>query len=239
MKLLNKFFVLVLVASLMFTLAACGKNEGSQNSKPNDTASKPTVSTPSENNTPTESQPEESKPEESKPEESKPDPKPESKPEPVKKTPAELIIGKWKGLSDISSGLVDAGFEITEDVKIEVNTEFTAAGSIIEKANKTQMSTVLRSVLKQSINKALAEENVTVEDFEAQLGMTVDEYVETFVTAFQNSYTYTAEYKFNGNTLLVKFDGDEDFAETNYEFINDNTLRIYSDSEETIYTRVK
>ena len=236
MKKFNKIFALTLIAALMLTLSACGKDKENQNSKPDDT-SKPTVSTPSENNTTTESKPEENKQEESKPEskpeESKPDPKP------VKKTPAELIVGKWKGVSDISTGLVDAGFDIEGPLEINVETEFTASGTLIEKADKNQMSSLMRTVLDKAIRDTLAENGMTVEQFEAEAQMTLEEYIETVVVAFQNSYTYTAEYKFAADVLLVKFDGDPSFIETNYKFVNDDILIIYTDGEESTYTRVK
>lgn len=78
---LNKLFALTLIAVLMLTLSACGKDKNEQNSKPDD-SSKPTVSTPSDNNTTVESKPEENKTEESKPtESSKPQSSTTTKPE--------------------------------------------------------------------------------------------------------------------------------------------------------------
>lgn len=234
MKLMNKIFALTIIAALMLTLAACGKDKENQNSTPNDT-SKPTVSTPSEDKTTSESKPEEDNPVDNKPEDNKPDPKPE----PVKKTPAQLILGKWTAKTDISAELADAGFNVDGPLEITINLEFTSSGTLIEKADKNQMSTALRTVLNQAINNALAETGKSVEEFEAEIGMSVDEYIETFVTAFQNSYTVTAEYKFAADVLLVKFEEDTTFTETNYKFVNDNTLKITTDSDETIYTRVK
>ncbi len=238
MKFINKLFALTIIAALMLTLAACGKDKGGQNSKPDDT-SKPTVSTPSENKTPNESEPDESKPENNNQDENKPDPKPEPDPEPVKKTAKELIIGKWTAKTDISSDLADAGINVEGPLEITLYTEFTTSGTLIEKADKNQMSSVLRTVLRQAIDSALAENNMTAQEFETQIGMTIDEYIETIVTTVQNSYTVTADYKFAEDVLLVKFEGDQAFTETKYEFINDNTLKIYTDSDETVYTRVK
>lgn len=234
MKLINKFLTLTIIAALMLTLSACGKDKGVQNSKPDDN-SKPTVSTPSENNSSNESEPEESKPEDNKQDVSTPDPDPK----PVKKTAKELIIGKWTAKSDIAADLVDAGFNIGGPLEITLNLEFTSSGTLIEKADKNQMSSALRTVLNQAIQDSLVENNLSEEDFEIQIGMTIDEYIETIVTAFQNSYTVTAEYKFADDILLVKFEEDTSFTETNYQFINDNTLKITTDSNETIYTRVR
>ncbi len=233
MKKLKKLFVMAIITALILSLSACGKGEVTQNSKPDET-SKPTVSTPSDNNT-TESKPEENKQEESKPTvESKPE---ENKP--VKKTAKELIVGKWTAKTDIVSDLADAGFNIEGPLEITVILEFTASGTIVEKADKNQMSTALRSVLNKAMNDALNENNMTVEDFEAQIGMTLDEYIETFVTAFENSYTIAGEYEFVEDVLQVKFDESEPFTKTSYQFINDDTLKIITDSDETVYTRVK
>lgn len=237
MKLMNKIFALTIITALMLTLSACGKDKDGQNSKPDDN-SKPTVSTPS-NNTPTESRPDVSEPENNNQNESTPDPKPEPKPEPAKKTAKELIVGKWTAKTDISADLADAGFNVEGPLEITLNLEFTSSGTLIEKADKNQMSSALRTVLKQAIENALVEAGKSVGEFEAEIGMTVDEYIETIVTAFQNSYTVTAEYKFAADVLLVKFEEDTTFTETNYKFINDNTLKITTDSDETIYTRVK
>ena len=72
--------------------------------------------------------------------------------------------------------------------------------------------------------------------------MTLDEYVEDAIASleleYDNLFTFIAEYKFVEDVLLVKSD-DTPFVETQYTFINDNTLKIITDSEETIYTRVK
>ena len=235
MKKINKIFALTLIAALMLTLSACGKDKENQNSKPDDT-SKPTVSTPSDNNTTTESKPEENKQEESKPEskpeESKPDPKP------VKKTPAELIVGKWKGQTDVAPDLADLGYVVPNTLLIELETEFTSSGSLIEKANEKQFSQAMQVILKHTIDQYRIENNISVEDYEAQIGMSINEYIEILSEESVNSYTITAEYQFVNDTLLVKF-GELPFMKTGYEFIDDDTLRIYTDSDETIYFRVK
>ena len=238
MKLLNKLFALALVASLMITLAACGK-KAEEPSKPEET-SKPTVSTTTEDTTSTESNPEEDKTEskpESKPE-STTESKPESKPEPAKKTPAELIIGKWKGKTNISTEMTDLGIDLTEPLEIDVYIEFTTSGTLIEKVDKTQMSNALRTVLRKALNDALTENGMTVQQFEAELGMTIDEYIDDQIELYQNSYTMTAEYRFESDVLFVKFEEDPEFTKTQYSFVNDNTLKIVTDSEEMLYTRI-
>ena len=244
MNILNKILALTISIILVISLAACGDGDEKQNSKPNND-SKPTTSTtsddksPEQNNQPdnnsNQNEPENNTQNNNKPEENKPEPKPE----PVKKTPAELIVGKWTAKNDISSALADAGLQISEPLEITLYTEFTAGGSLIEKADKEQMSSAMRVVFDKATRDALAEENKTIEEFEAAIGMTFDEYIDEMVNSFQDSYTVIGEYEFDDDILLVKFDRDKDFIETNYEFIDNNTLKITTDSEETIYTRVK
>ncbi|MBO5211146.1 MAG: hypothetical protein J6B80_04365 [Clostridia bacterium] len=250
MKIFSKLFALTIITALVFTLSACNKNKNNENSKPDDT-SKPTVSTPSEDNTTTESKPEENKKEESKPEnkpeenkqeESKPENKPVVKPEPVKKSAKELIVGKWTAKGDLAPILADQGIDLEGPLEITLNTEFTTSGTLIERADSAEIYPILVAATKQALLDEIAAQNITQTDFEEQIGMTLDEYVEDAIASleleYDNLFTFIAEYKFVEDVLLVKSD-DTPFVETQYTFINDNTLKIITDSEETIYTRVK
>lgn len=241
MKIFSKLLALTIITALVFTLSACNKNKNNENSKPDDT-SKPTVSTPSEDNTTTESKPEENKQEESKPENKPEENKPVVKPQPVKKTAKELIVGKWTAKGDLAPILADEGINVEGPLEITLNTEFTTSGTLIERADSAEIYPILVAGTKQALLDEIAAQNITQADFEAQVGMTLDEYVEDALASleldYDNFFTFIAEYKFVDDVLLVKSD-DTPFVETQYTFINDNTLKIITDSEETIYTRVK
>ena len=130
---------------------ACGDSDENQNSKPNNN-SKPATSTTGDdknseqNNNTNQNDLENNTQNDNKPEEIKPEPKPE----PVKKTPAELIVGKWTAKNDISSSLADAGFQVSEPLEITLYTEFTSGGSLIEKADKKQMSSAMRIIFEKA-----------------------------------------------------------------------------------------
>ncbi len=230
MKITTKILALLLSLILVLSFAACSGKKQPTNTDPKapTTSSEPEK----EDNSSQEVESEEEKEDEKEDET-------ESKEDPVvtKKTPKELIVGKWTAKTDISQDLINEGYEVDGQVLITLVTEFTAGGTLIERADKNQMSTVMRNVLNQAINKYIAQENITIEQYEEQvIGMKVNEYIEEVVALMQSMYTYTTEYKFEGDTLLVGEPGS--MAETNYNFITDNKLEISTDSEEIIYTRI-
>ena len=248
MKLFNKLLAVFLMLALVFSVSACKGNNDNQNSNRNEN-SKPVVSTPVDKDSNKDNKPEDNSsgdksqedktPVDDKQEDPKPNPEPKPEPEPAKKTPEELIVGKWTATSDFSSTLIELGYEVTEPVEITLTTEFTPLGSILEIANQVQMDTAMRMVMEQELLKSLEESGITVKEFESQIGMTFDEFITDALEEMQMPYTIAGEYYFKDGALFVKFEGDETFSETTYEFLNDDKVKITTDSDETIYTRIK
>ena len=52
----------------------------------------------------------------------------------------------------------------------------------------------MQVILKHTIDQYRIENNISVEDYEAQIGMSINEYIEILSEESVNSYTITAEY---------------------------------------------
>ncbi len=243
---LKKLSLIILSIILIFSLSACKKNNTnasgneSGGSKPSQTEQNSDKTESGDNKTENnvESTPD-NQPNNNQQPEDKPEP---PKPEPVKKTAKELIVGKWTAKGDLAPILADQGINVEGPLEITLNTEFTTSGTLIERANSAEIHPILVVATKQALLDEIAAQNMTQADFEAQIGMTLDEYVEDALASleldYENLFTFIAEYKFVDDVLLVKSD-DTPFVETQYTFINDNTLKITTDGDETVYTRVK
>lgn len=226
------------------------KNEDttSEDSTPSSSESAPSSS---QTSTPTAS----SKPapvESSKPE-SKPEPKPESKPEstpepvvPEKKTPQELIIGKWQGNYDVGPDFEQLGYNIEDETIIKTQMEYTTSGTVIVTIDMAALKRIMRPMLQQSIDETcqleMQEKGITKEEWEAQFlaenGMGVSEYIDYILDLFSNDFNYVSEYKFASDTLLIKDTINGQFVECAYRFNNDNTFVAIDENVETVYSRV-
>lgn len=129
-----------------------------------------------------------------------------------KKTAQELIIGKWKYVTDISEILLANEFEVDGEVYITVISEFKTDGTFIEKADE--------ALLKSALQGAFG-----------------DSYTDDIFYGLKDSFTNTGKYKFDGDTLLIKFETDPDFTDVTYKFSNDNKFTLETPSTEIKYTR--
>lgn len=216
MKKFNKIFALTLIAVLMLTLSACGKDKENQNSKPDDT-SKPTVSTPSDNNTTTESKPEENKQEESKPE-SKPESSTPSKPV-VNKIPITNVIGKWNSQINASEILAENDIILDKTILINIKTVFGNDYSYCVSISPLEVEQILKNALS--------------EDYD-------DDFINNCVSLLDDMLYESGIYKFENDKLHIMWDGDPDFTEVDHSFRGSKdklTISFYSD--ERTYTRVK
>ncbi len=241
---IKKLLAVVLSVFLILSLSACDKKDNktdNDNSKPtqtedvSDTSSENSSEESKENIDDTSSivsEPDKTDNTSSEPQ------KPTPPPAPAKKTPAELVIGKWTATSDIAPVLIESGINVEAPLNITLNTEFTTSGTIIETVDKQQMHNILFVACKQAILEELTAQGKTQTDFEAEQGRTLDELINEYIAQYDNMFTFIAQYRFENETLLVKFD-DNPFVETTYKFTDDDTLTITTDSEETTYTRVK
>lgn len=269
MKKTFRTLALLIAAILICTcFAACKKDEknpdtsslqstvtsdSTQGSKPVDTdiSSDETVTSSEPETSSSEPTTSSEKPVSSAPKPSTPSstPKPSSTPStpskpqtPAKKTPKELIIGKWKGVYDCGPEFENMGYEIAGEYKVNTTMEFTTSGSFIETFNTEDFKRVCKPIILQELENQRIENNITPEELEASIqtnfGMTLDEYIDATLEEIIVFMNIVTEYKFADDTLLVKDPNSSTFIECEYEFTNDNTLVTIEGNNRTTYTRV-
>ena len=123
------------------------------------------------------------------------------KPVQVVKTPKQIIIGRWTGSLDISPVFEDSNIFLEGEQIVSCVIEFTTNGTLIESIDKTSYHTILRKALLKSINNELAANQITKEDFEADLGMTIEEYIEQVINATASNLNMVSTYKFVGDEI--------------------------------------
>lgn len=172
----------------------------------------------------------------SEPQVTQPDPEPQ--PEPVKKTAQELIVGKWECMFDFGPVFEEMGYDIGDVREIKTSMEFTSTGTVIQSMDSASFKRILRPVLEQAFQQSMVENNITQQELEAQLGMTLDEYIEYIISMFDQGFNAVGNYKFAADTLLVEASAGLGFMETPYTFIDDNTLKITDEDGEKTFKRV-
>ena len=160
------------------------------------------------------------------------------KPVQVVKTPKQIIIGRWTGSLDISPVLEDSNIFLEGEQIVSCVIEFTTNGTLIESIDKTSYHTILRKALLKSINNELAANQISKEDFEADLGMTIEEYIEQVINATASNLNMVSTYKFVGDELYVKEEGQSNFVQVNYTLNGENKLTIIDEGIKVDYTRV-
>ncbi len=188
-KWLSSLLCLLLAIAMVLTLAACGE-DSKKKSKDDDDEKEGT----SENGETDKEGDEEG-----------------DEKEPAQKAdPAELIIGSWKTTLDLSEALSDQiGMDIT-GVKLPLTLSFTAD----EVAFSCDTDAFLDSLIDAGLEVACAQNNMTLDEFEAQLaeqGMTMDDAKEMLREQFSaatatitNAFAQArGEYEVDGNTLLI------------------------------------
>ncbi len=216
MKLLNKLFAFIIIAALTVTLSACDKDNNGQNSKPDDN-SKPTVSTPSDDKTTTESKPEDNKQEESKPEQSKPQNSTPSKPV-ENKIPITSIKGKWKSQVNATEILAEQDITLDKQIFINVKTDFENDNSYRVSVSPLEVEQILKDAL---------------------LGEYDENFINKCVSLLDDALYESGVYKFEGDKLLIMWDGDPDYIEVDYAFKGSkDKLTISFPSDERDYNRI-
>ncbi|MBR2489332.1 MAG: hypothetical protein IKB45_02550 [Clostridia bacterium] len=208
-------------------------------SEPETSSSEPTTSSEK----PVSSTPSSSKPAPSTPSSTpKPSTTPSTPQTPAKKTPKELIIGKWKGLYDFAPAFAEIGYDLGTNSKVAVTMEFTTSGSYITSLDSVAFKNLLRPAIQQEINNDIAASGMSPDEYDQAFiensGMSVSEYIEEVLTIFDQGWNAITEYKFASDTLLIKDTESGAFVECEYEFTNDNTLITIDGENRTTYTRV-
>ena len=216
MKKINKLFALTVIMALMVTLCACGNEKSGQNSKP-DENSKPTVSTPSNDNTTTDNKPDESEPDDNKPDENKPQNRTPSKPV-ENKIPITAIIGQWKSQVDASEILAEQEITLDKQILINVKTTFGNDNSYCVSVSPLEIEQVLKNALSDEYD---------------------DNFINNCVSLLDDALYESGVYKFEGDKLLIMWDGDPDYTEVDYAFKGSkDKLTISFPSDERTYNRI-
>lgn len=158
---------------------------------------------------------------------------------PKPKTAKELVIGRWQAVADFSPALKDSGIEITGPVNIKCTMEFTTSGTLIESVDQEAYNALLKRALNQSFEKEFAANQITKEQFEAQIGMTLDEYIDTYIQMMDLKVNVVSSYKFEGDKLFIKAQGETEFEEAEYRFNGEDSLTTIEDDMVVTYTRIK
>lgn len=156
------------------------------------------------------------------------------------KTPAQKIVGKWRGSIDIAPLLAEEDMIVEGEQLVSCDVEYAAGGVLYEVIDRTSLKTVYTNVLNKSLNDTLVQQNLTRQEFEAQLGKTCEEFIEETIQSVMDliPQTIISAYKFEGNDLYVRDQDDTDFVKTQYSFSGENKLTITEDGVSITYTRI-
>ena len=164
-----------------------------------------------------------------------------STPAPTQKTAKELIVGKWRGSTDMAPMFSEEmGFEFKGPATVWCDMEFTSGGVVYEIINRVSLTEAYFNVYSEWLNNSLTEEGLTKEQFETGAGMSFDEYINTLVEASMQIVPLTAthSYKFEGNDLYILQQGESNFEKAEYSFDGDDKLILNQDGVDILYTRI-
>lgn len=156
------------------------------------------------------------------------------------KTPAQLIVGKWRTTMDIAPKLAEAGLAVEGKLMVTCDLEFTKNGVVYEVINRNSLKSAYTTLFSKLIKDSLEQENITETQFQAEYGQTVDEYVAAMVQEAMNAVPQTiiSTYKFQGNDLYTRGQDDTDFQKETYSFNGDNKLTLNDGGMNVTYTRL-
>ena len=161
---------------------------------------------------------------------------------PAQKTEKELIVGKWRGAVDMAPMFSEEmGFEFKGDATVWYDMEFTSDGTIYEIVNRVSLKEAYFNVYTEWVNNRIATKGLTIEQFEADAGMSFDEYVNALVETSMQMVPISAthSYKFEGSNLYILQQGEANFENTEYSFDGDDKLILNQDGINVTYNRNK
>lgn len=159
---------------------------------------------------------------------------------PTPKTPAQLILGKWRGSADIASLLAEQGYTVEGEQIVSCDMEFASGGVLYAIIDRTSLKNAYTNIFTDILNAELEKNNLTKEEFEANAGKTFDEYLNELVQLGMQYVpkTIISAYKFVGNDLYVRDQEDEDFEKEEYSFSGENKLTVLDNGAYITYTRI-
>lgn len=136
----------------------------------------------------------------------------------------ERILGKWVGKVDFGES---AG--IDKEILLEIELEFNSKGVLTSSYNPDKMVKAFKKPLTETIKSDL---KMTIEEWEKQIGVSLEEYIVKAIEPYKKMLEFTSEYSLKGETL--KIDG----VAVGYEFDGDDTLKLKkSPFEDTSFKR--
>lgn len=156
------------------------------------------------------------------------------------KTPAQKIVGKWRGSVDMAPLLSEQGIAVEGEQIVSCDVEYTSGGVIYEVIDRTSLKAAYTNIFNKVLNDTLTQQNLTKEQFESQMGITFEEYLAQTVQMSMDMVPQTvmSTYKFEGNELYIRDQDDTDFVKTQYSFNGENKLTIVEEGVSITYTRI-
>ena len=135
---------------------------------------------------------------------------------------------------------MEQGYYVEGEQVVFYDLEFTSGGILYETIDRESLKTVYTNLYVQMLNESLKENNLTKEQFETEIGMTYDEYLNELVqmTIDLIPQTSISAYKFIDEDLYVREQNDADFEKEEYSFSGENTLTLVESGISITYTRI-
>ena len=135
------------------------------------------------------------------------------------KIPISSIIGQWKSKIDASEILSENEIEIDKQIYINVKTVFGNDNSYCVSISPSEIEQILKAELSEEYD---------------------DDFVNNCVSLLDDALYESGVYKFEGDKLLIMWDGDPDYTDIDYTFKNSkDKLTISFPSDERDFERIK
>lgn len=163
---------------------------------------------------------------------------PSKEEKPIDNTPAGLIVGKWTGNIDVSEQVEAEGITLTEPAIMEVSSVFEKNGVYKEIITKEAYMDYLWILFRAD----MAASGLDLVDYKGNFardhGMLLEKYIEYAAEDMANQ-KITGVYKFEGDTLYIKYDTEADYIQIPYTFSNNNkTVELINEGVSMILNKV-
>ncbi len=154
------------------------------------------------------------------------------------------FIGRWKGSYDVADlfeydnlpafpvAYTISFYEYSPsifDKKVNIYKE-----EIDEDSFRSALQTILPKVMQEEFKA----QNISQAEFEADIGMTLSEYIDAYIEELMPLTSYSTEWKYNDDKLYIYDETKEDFEHVPYSLKGDNKLSLTMDGETITYTKV-
>lgn len=143
------------------------------------------------------------------------------------------IVGTWTGTYDLSESLGEPeGMEDyweLDSFDVEVSLQFKKNGSFkLTYENEDEMYDVIRDAFENAMLAMMEDRNLTLNQFEAQAGMSLDEYLDSIIEqAKTQNDDAEYSYEFEDDTLTLIREKEDDTVEIEFEVqLKENSLKF-------------